>query len=234
MSLNWTTYQAALANLAGTQTTNSYFQIELGNAIDYAELRILRDLDLLTMIVADASQVCVPNFRLITAPSAFVVVNGVNIITPAGTAPNNGMRNQVVKCSEDFIDMAWPSSADATVPTKFALQTQLTILFGPWPDQAYTVEIIGTQRPLPLSASNTSTFISTYLPDLFLAASMIHIAAYQKNFGAQADDPRMAMSWETQYEKLLDGCNAEELRKRYAGTIAKLPPGMKAPAMPGR
>ncbi len=234
MSLNYTTYQAELANLAGTTTTNPYFSIELPNAIDYGELRILRDLDLLTTITANSSQMCVPNQRSVSIPSSFVVVNGVNLITPAGTTPNNGTRNQVVKCSEAVLDFSWPSAIGATLPTKFALQNQTTMLLGPWPDQAYVVEIIGTQRPTPLSSGNPSTFIATNLPDLFLAASMVHMAGYQKNFGAQADDPRMAMSWETQYGALLEGCNAEELRKRYAGTIVALPAGIKEPAPAGR
>jgi len=234
MSLTYTTWLAQAANIAGTSTTNPYLVTELPGAIDYAELRIYRDLDLLATRQTDQSQTCVPSQRKLNVPAAFVVVEGINIITPAGAAADSGTRNQLLPTSVEFLDFCWPSSAGATLPAKFARLSQSLFLLGPWPDQSYAVEIIGTQRPTPLSAGNPTTFLSTNIPDLFLAATMIHISAYQKNFGAQADDPRMAQSWESQYGLLLASADAEELRKRYRGTIAlPAPPGMdKRPSGP--
>lgn len=226
--LTYTTLQSELANLAGTNTSNAFFQIELPAAIDYAELRMQRDLNLLAAVTVDSSQTCVPNRRIIAIPAGFVGIDGVNAITPAGTSPDNGTRNELQKVSKDFLDFCWPGQAGATLPTKFAVLNQGTLLLGPWPDQGYVVEIVGPQRVTPLSASNATNFLSTNLPDLYLAAAMIHMAGYQKNFGAQADDPRSAMSWETQYKSLLASADAEEMRKRYAGTIL-LAPGAKAP-----
>ena len=46
---------------------------------------------------------------------------------------------------------------------------------------------------------------------------MVFASGYQKNFGSQSDDPKMAMSWEDQYQKLMASANAEELRKKWAG-----------------
>jgi hypothetical protein len=86
---------------------------------------------------------------------------------------------------------------------------------GPCPDQAYNVEVYGTYRPATLSATNPNTPLTVLLPDLFLAASMIFMSGYQKNFGAQADDPKMAASWESQYEKLMMGATSEEFRKKF-------------------
>jgi hypothetical protein len=232
MSLTYSTWLAAVANLAGTATTNPYFLIEVPNAIDYAEQRIYRDLDLLSTITTDATQTTVSNNRNVAIPSAFFVVNDVNIITPAGQAPDSGKRNPLVKVSEAYLDLAWPSAAGATLPTLYSLRNQTQMILGPWPDQGYAVEYVGTQRPAPLSASNTTTFLTTTLPDLFLIASMIHIAAYQKNFGAQADDPRSAVSWEMQYKLDMANANAEELRKRYRGTVVLPPPGITPPAPP--
>jgi hypothetical protein len=94
---------------------------------------------------------------------------------------------------------------------------QFTIILGPWPDANYQVEVIGTIRPTPLSATNTTTFLTTYLPDLFLAASMIFASGYQRDFGSQADNPQQSASWEMQYEKLFASANAEELRKKFSG-----------------
>lgn len=218
MSYNYTGYLAAIANLAGTTTANPYLLTELPNAIDYAEQRMYRELDLLSTITTDSTQAAVANNRNISIPSAFYVVNDVNLITPAGQAPDSGKRNPLLKVSEAFLDLMWPSSAGATLPTLYALRNQAQLILGPWPDQAYVVEFVGTQRPAPLSATNVTTFLTQTLPDVFLTASMIHIAAYQKNFGAQADDPRSAMSWETQYKLEIASADAEEIRKRFRGT----------------
>lgn len=66
-------------------------------------------------------------------------------------------------------------------------------------------------------AANTAgaSFISQYLPDLLVMASMIYISAYQRNFGKESDDPQMAMSYESQYQLLLKSAGVEEARKKF-------------------
>jgi hypothetical protein len=68
-----------------------------------------------------------------------------------------------------------------------------------------------------LSATNNTTFISLYLPDLFIMASMIYISGYQRNFGRANDDPQMAITYESQYQALLKGAMSEEYRKKMEG-----------------
>ena len=229
MSLNYTQWLTEAANLLGTLTTNPNLLIEAPNAIDYAELRIFRDVDLLTTITTDATQSTTANSRNATIPTTFVVVNSVNLITPAGSAPDSGKRNPLTKVSEDFLDLMWPSSTGAALPTLYALRNQQQVILGPWADAGYVVEYVGTQRPVPLSVVNPTTFLATNIPDLFLVGTMIHLTGYQKNWGSQADDPRSAVSWETQYMKLLSGVSAEEIRKRYRGTTLLLPSGVSPP-----
>lgn len=241
MAYNYSQFVAALANLAGTSTTQPNFVIELPNAIDYGEQRIFRDLDLITTVTTDASQACTPNSRTAPIPGAFVVVKGVNIVTPAGATPSNGALNPCVRASQDLLDFMFPSVAGSGIPTRFHIQTQGwgsnsgTVVLGPWPDQGYFVQYVGTQRPTPLSAGNPNTFLSTNLPDLFLIACMIHMAAYQKNWSSLGSDPQSGSTWEVQYEKLKTGADAEELRKRYEGSSAFPPWGFdKQPsAQPG-
>jgi len=90
-----------------------------------------------------------------------------------------------------------------------------SVLLGPSPDQAYVLESVGTFRPAPLSATNVNTVLTDLLPDLFFAASMSFMAAFQKNFGSQADDPKMAQSWESQFSLLMQSAKTEEFRKKY-------------------
>jgi hypothetical protein len=60
-----------------------------------------------------------------------------------------------------------------------------------------------------------TTFISLYLPDVFIMASMIYISAYQRNFGRANDDPQMAITYESQYQALLKTADLEENRKKF-------------------
>lgn len=221
MSLNYTSWVTALATLTDIPSTNTDFQAILPDCIDYAEQRIYRELDLLNTVVRDSTSSCTPNsrnFALPTSVGTFIAVNQINVITPASTQPDSGTRNPLTPVSESYLDYAWPSVTGATVPTFFAMLTQGTILFGPWPDAAYVVEVVGTQRPTPLSSDNSTTFLTTNLPDLFLAASMVWMSGYMRDFGAQSDNPQMAQSWEDQYSKLFSSANAEEMRKKFAGS----------------
>ncbi len=221
MSLNYTQYVAELSTLTVIPSTETNFQNILPGTIDYAEQRIYRELDLLNTVIRDSSATLTPNsrdFSLPTSIGTFVVTNGINIITPAGSTPSNGTRNPLTPVARDFLDLSWPSVTGATLPTKYAMLTQGTIILGPWPDAAYVVEVVGTQRPTPLSSSNPTTFLSTNLPDLLIAASMVFLSGFMRNFGSQADDPKMAASWNQQYDALKSSAETEEFRKRLMGS----------------
>lgn len=220
MAYTYATYQTALVSLMVVNVTDANFVAILPSIIDYAEQRCYRELDLLSATSRQAVTLAASNRNLSLAalPSPFVTVEDVNVITPATvTVPDNGTRNQTRPVSKEYLDAVWNSATGATVPTEFAMIDNQTLIFGPWPDQAYTVEIVGKIRPVPLYTNTAGTFLSLYLPDLFMAASMIFAAGYQKNFGAQADDPRMAMSWETQFQGLMKSASTEEIRKKFHG-----------------
>jgi hypothetical protein len=226
MPLNYTTYQTALSTALAIPTTDTQFQNWLPNCIAYAEGRIYRDLNMLTEDVRDSSSSTTANVRNFTLPTSigtFQVITDINIITPASTAPESGTRIRLLPSSLAFLDWTTPSSAGTGVPTNWAYITQSLvagqnqIVFGPWPDNTYTVEVIGKIIPTPLSSGNTTTFLTLYLEDLFLAASMVSFTGYMKNYGSQADDPKMATSWDAQYNLLLKSASDWEARKRFAG-----------------
>jgi len=109
----------------------------------------------------------------------------------------------------------YPVGSSQSLPQYFAPFDDNLYLLGPIPDQAYTYSITGTSRFTPLSSTNPTTFISQYLPDVFIMASMIYISAYQRNFGKAVDDPAMAVTYESQYQGLLKGAITEEFRKKF-------------------
>ena len=220
-TLNYSVYVSQISNLLVIGSTDSNFQTMLPGMIDYAEQKIYRELDLLATRVTDATAALSSNnrnFALPTTSGTYLVVEEINVITPSTATSTSGTRVPLVNTSRDFIDIVYPSNASGqTTPEFFAMVDNANIIVGPTPDAAYPVEVIGTQRPTPLSASNSSTILTQMLPDLFIAASMIFGSGYTRDFSAQGDNPAQGTSWQMQYDKLVQSANVEELRKKYQG-----------------
>lgn len=230
MSFNYATYVTTIANMAGYDETDPNFVQILPTCINYAENRIYREADFISTVIRDTG-VLTANSRNFTLPSTygtFNVVRQLNVITPVSATPSSGTRNPMTPVSTEVMDMLWPTDAPPTtpsVPTMFAPLTQDNVagqttnfLVGPAPDAAYPVEVIGTVNPTPLSDTNTTTYLTLYLWDLFIAASMVFMTGFQKNFGSQADDPKAATSWESQYRTLFQSADLVDARQRFAAT----------------
>lgn len=221
MSLNYATYVTQLANLLVVSSADTNFQIMLPGCIDYAEQRMYRELDLLYTQVTTASSAVIlssgnRNFTLPTTYGAYIIVDNFNVISPVGTLSSAGSRTPLVPATREFIDTVYPSGQTATgIPEFFAMASNTEVILGPAPDAAYYAEVVGVQRPSPLSSTNSSTILTQYVPDVFMAASMVFGTAYQRDFGSQADDARSAQSWETQYQTLFGSAMAEQLRAKY-------------------
>lgn len=218
MALTYNTFVTGLANMIVVPSDDPPYVEALPNIIDDAEQRVYRELDLLSTIVRQTGALTANsrNFTLPTAGGRFVVVEQMNVITPAGiTNPDLGTRNPMLPVSKEYLDMVYGSVAGAGVPSLFAPISQQDWVLGSWPDAAYTVEVVGTIRPAPLSVSNPSTFLTDYLPDVFMAAALVYAAGYQLNFGAAADNPQAPVNWETHLQKLLASAQKEEFRKKF-------------------
>lgn len=210
---------AALAAFSNIPTTganaNASFLAAMPTIIDQAEQKIYADLQLLATIVTDGTGLTSANTRNFTLPtpagaSQFTVLQSVNIL-------NGTSRTPVIKCARELLDFLWPdNTGTGAVPSKWAPLTDTVIIFGPSPTTAYNVECIGTIRPAPLADDNQTTYLSTQLPGLFFAAAMVAVSGFMRNFGAQADDPKMANSWQQQYDILLPLAKGEETMRKFA------------------
>jgi len=212
-------YVQQIATMAVVEANNADYLIILPQMITYAENRIYRDLDFLFTSISTTAYGLTAGNRQITVPAGtFVVPEQINLITPSGTSdPDAGTRVPLLPTTKEFLDQVYGSglSANRGQPKYFAPFGDFTFLVGPYPSVNYTCEIIATYRPDSLSSTNQTTFISLYLPDLFIMASMIYISAYQRNFGRANDDPQMAVTYEGQYQALLKSAMMEENRKKF-------------------
>lgn len=224
-----TSFKTQIATMAVVDETDSAFLTILPQAITYAENRIYRDLDFMFTSVANTSYSVNQNSRTITVPSnnfyppdngTLVVCEQINLLTPAGaTDPDASTRVPLLPTTKEFLDAVYGASASTGQPKYFCPfgdgESAYTFLVGPYANATYRLEIVGTYRPASLSASNTTTYISLYLPDLMIMATMIYVAAYQRNFSSTAgNDPQMPINYETQYQALLKSAMEEEARKK--------------------
>ena len=232
--LTYSQYVTEIVTMAVVAETDPAFVEILPQMITYAENRMCRDLDFLFTSTAINGYGCTVGSRSITIPDGTIVVSEqINIITPAGQAnPDAGTRVPCLPTTKEFLDAVYGASSYTGIPQYFVPFNDNLFLVGPFPDQNYFVEIVGTFRPASLSVSNPTTFISLYLPDVMIMASMIYVSAYQRNFGRQSDDPDMAQSYEGQYQALLKGAMVEEARKKFeaAGWSSQSPSPVATPS----
>lgn len=212
--MNYTSYVADLASTMIMEATDPAFVAFLPSIIAYAEQRCYQELDLLATRYRTSASSLTPASRNFTLPTGCIVVEELNVITPSGTQPDAGTRNPLTPVSMSVLDALWPSVTVTGVPTMFAMVNNTTISVGPAPAGAYVVEAIYTKRPDPLSASNPTTPLTEYCSQLFFVASMIFASGWQRDYGAQADDPKMAQSWEQQYQTLAASANLELWRQK--------------------
>ena len=217
--LTYSQYVTQIATLAVVAETDPAFVTILPQMITYAENRIYRDLDLIATAKASSSYSLTVGSRSVVVPeNLFVEAEQINVITPLGAgSPDAGTRNPLTPVTKEFLDAVYGSPTLTGVPQYFTPFNSTTFYVGPFPDAAYMLELVGDYRPDSLSATNTTTFVSTYLPDLMIQASMIYVSAYQRNFSSMGNDPQMPGAYEAQYQTLLKGAAGEEWRKKFEG-----------------
>jgi len=208
------------------QGVDAAFNAIIPQMLNYAELRIQRDVDLLPSLTSNNYTFTIGANQLQISANDFITVQTIS-------AASGGNLYPLIPTTKEFLQNVYGSPSATGMPKYFAMvggdlatggTTYNNILVGPYPDQSYTASVTGTVRlPTLYQSATTSlagtaaTFISTYLPDLLIMASMVYISAYQRNFGRQSDDPAMAQSYESQYQTLLKNALTEEYRKKFQG-----------------
>jgi hypothetical protein len=228
MSYTYSTFKTALASALVVDETDADFLADLPTIIDNAEQRCYRDLDLVSTSVAVNGTMSINNryFNLPSSVGHLIVIDAINVFDQSST------RIPLKPVSRDVVDYFWPSDSSTSarsIPSIFARVDDTRVLVGPAPGSEWTAEVVGTIRPTALSLTNTSTFLTTYLSDVFFAAAMTSACGILlKNYGAQSDDPRSAVSWEGEYQSRLASAKNEELRKQYVVQMSTLPASVKA------
>lgn len=106
-------------------------------------------------------------------------------------------------------------------PTHYAVTAQSLELY-PTPDVPYTASLVYHGRIPALSATNTTNWLLTEAPDVYLYGACLHSAPYLK------DDQRIAV-WESFFKMSLDNLMASSIDAKWAGTGLKMKTKRGAP-----
>jgi hypothetical protein len=206
-----------------------FLQTILNQCLNYAELRIARDIDFL--------QAKGSNTYTLTAGTNIlsIPINDFFMLETLEVTQNNGSQvvnsTPLIPVSKEFIQNCYAGAASANTPKYFAMvgdnygdgaNSFLNVLLGPVPNYAYPIRAYGVIRLPSLAkfavtgtADTSYTFISQFLPDMLMMASMIYISAFQRQFSSTSDDPNMGQSYEKQYQALRLGAISEENRRKF-------------------
>jgi hypothetical protein len=217
------------------QFVDAAVQTILPQMLNYAELRIQRDLDLLP-----AQTMSPPGKYTLTAGvntfalpiDDFLTVQAIRVAQLSGTTVLTAQ--PMVPVSREFIQTVYGSPMVTGMPKYFAMvgdtfgnggDVNNNILIGPHPNANYGLLISGTIRTPSLYqnyvagiADTGTTYISAYYPDLLIMASMVYISAFQRNFSATSDQGEMSLSYEKSYLALMTVAKQEENRKKFEGS----------------
>lgn len=220
--MDYSQWVSAIAVALATDSSDENLSALLPSAVDYAEDRIYKDPGFSFLALEDVDYTpCTIGNRAILRPTRVLIVEQINILTPAGAVAADPVVDRVPleRVSLSFLDQVWGGGAYSPcmtgVPAKYAALSDTQFRLGPLPDAPYLAEFIGPTRPVPLSDDNRTTFLTLNMPALFTAATMVYLCgAYLKNFGAQSDNPQQTQSWENQYQILKIGPAVEEARRK--------------------
>lgn len=213
MGYTYTTFTQALSTAINIPLDNAALVAYLPSIIMQAEGRVYREpgLEFLSTMVTDDSGFTTANNRYFTLPQFFTVLHSVNIV-------QGNQRPPLIKISREALEMIYTATLAGSVtdiPEKWAPFSDQIVMLGPVPGSPVQLECQGEAPPAQLSSGNPNSWIWQNLGDFCFAAAMIAASAYMRNFGAQADDPKMALSWQNVYDGLKPGAVSQETRRKY-------------------
>lgn len=178
--MNYTELSAAL--VAYTENTSTEFAAQIPVFVKQAEQRIYNSVQF-PSLRKNVTGTTSANIKYLSCPLDFLAVYSFAVID--GTGAYEYLLNKDV----NYIRQAYPSPTDAAIPKYYALfgptvsgttiTTELSFLFGPTPDNAYTVELHYYYYPESIVTANT-TWLGDNFDSVLLYGSLIEAYTYMK------------------------------------------------------
>jgi hypothetical protein len=216
------TYDELVTNIRNyTEVDANVFSNSVINTfITMAENRILRDIDLDVFKLEVAGNLSANN-RFLTAPTDILTHRYMMLTSPTGDQIFLDFRDT------SFMKEYWPDGTELGVPKYYSVWDQNTFYVAPTPSLAYSVELGYIYRPAQLSASNTTTWVSTNAPESLLYACLIQAYSYTKG------PPDMLAYFNNAYKEAIQGLGIEQQGRRrrdeYRDGMIRIPLKSESP-----
>lgn len=123
-----------------------------------------------------------------------------------GQGVDNNRRKTMRLRSLDYLRALYPNQLDYGTPEFYADYDIDHWWVAPTPSRSFPFEALVYRLPPLLSPSNQTNYLTTYVPNLILFASLANMEAFLRN------DSRVP-GWVAQAKEIFDSVNAEDLRR---------------------
>ena len=177
----------------------------LNDMIENVEFRILRDVD------SDnnrryATANVLTNTRFIDTPTNALVIRSAQIVDSDGTASADN-REFLQFRDTSFMSEFNPTGATG-VPKYYSMWDENTIVMAPTPNATYTIQLNYILKDPGLSATNTTTYLSTYFPNGLLYACLAEAYGFLKG------PVDMLQLYDNKYVEAVKGFSIEQMGRR--------------------
>jgi hypothetical protein len=198
---------------------NVFSDSVINTFITMAENRILRDIDLDVFKQEDTGNLTGGN-RFLGAPLGILTHRYLMVVV-------GDDRIFLDFRDQSFMREYWPDYTEEGVPKYYSVWDQNTFSVAPTPDQNYQVQLGYIYRPPQLSATNTTTWISTNAPEALLYACLIQAYSYTKG------PPEMLNYFNQSYQQAIQGLGMEQQGRRrrdeYRDGMLRIPLKSESP-----
>jgi hypothetical protein len=215
------TYDELVTNIRNyTEVDSNVFSNSVINTfITMAENRILRDIDLDVFKLEVTASMTTGN-KFLSAPSD-ILTHRYLMITSDGDQIFLDFRDT------SFMKEYWADGTATGIPKYYSVWDQNTFYVAPTPNADFAVELGYIYRPVQLSASNTTTWISTNAPEALLYACLIQAYSYTKG------PLEMLQYFENSYKQAIQGLGIEQQGRRrrdeYRDGMIRIPIKSESP-----
>ena len=139
----------------------------------------------------------------IAIPSDYLALKSARVVVGSRWFP-------LEKANAEFIYTNYPTQSATSAPT-FIAEENGNFIFGPYSDSAYTVNGVYWQKATALSSSNTTTWMTSNIPDVLLAACMSAASEFTR-------DDNELQKWGSFYNKGLTAFINQDKTSAWSGS----------------
>ena len=206
-----------------TETDNTVLTDTIVNDfILQAELRIFREVDLDVYRAYEFGTLTIGNeFVTVpgTIPSVMSFVRFATIYN--GAAGQTPTRIRLIQKDQSYMTEYWPNRNATAIPKYYSMWDQNTLYLAPTPSVAYNIELALNRNETKLSATNTTSWVSTNAPQVLLYACLIEAFKFLK--GPYDLLAQYEKSYQEAVQRLAIEQQGRRRRDEYQDGVIRLP-----------